>query len=165
MSCDLPVRDGLFRTVAYSPADGDAAMVALLHGDPANERDPVVHIHVACLLGGAFDSLLCDCHRRLDAAIQAIFTEGAGVIIYAKPQRRDLMVCTRGVLLDATLAAGLLRACGLSHVRLSAGPEHLSAELEARGLHVGSSSGTPLPDAGERTVGRPSSPAVVSPQK
>lgn len=145
VSCDLPVRDGLFRTVAYSPADGDAAVVALLHGDPANTKHPLVHIHVACLLGDAFGSLLCDCHRRLDAAVQAIFTEGAGVIIYAKPERPDLMVCTRGEPLDATLAAGLLRACGLGHLRLSAGSEHLSAELEARGLTVDSSRGTPLP--------------------
>jgi 3,4-dihydroxy 2-butanone 4-phosphate synthase/GTP cyclohydrolase II len=148
VSCELPVRDGLFRAVAYNPADGDAAVVALLHGDPAGAENPLVHIHVACLLGDAFGSLLCDCHRQLDVAAQAIFAEGAGVIVYAKPERPDLIVCTRDKPLDTTLAAGLLRACGLRNVRLSPGSERLSAELEARGLQVGASRETPVAGAG-----------------
>ena len=136
VSCELPARDGLFRALAYNPADDDAAMVALLHGDPARVENPRVHIHVACLLGDAFGSLLCDCHRRLEVATQAIIDEGAGVIVYAKPEREELMVCTRDEPLDTTLAAGLLRACGLRQLRLSPGSERLSAELEARGLQV-----------------------------
>jgi GTP cyclohydrolase II len=118
-------------------------MVALLHGDPASAENPLVHIHVACLLGDAFGSLLCDCHQQLDVATHAIIDEGAGVIVYAKPQRPDLMVCTRGEPLDTTLAAGLLRACGLRHLRLSSGSERLAAELQARGLQIGSSRETP----------------------
>jgi 3,4-dihydroxy 2-butanone 4-phosphate synthase/GTP cyclohydrolase II len=136
VSCELPARDGLFRAVAYTPVDDDAAMVALLHGEPSAAENPLVHIHVACLLGDAFGSLLCDCRRQLDVATQAIIDDGAGVIVYAKPQRPDLMVCTRDEPLDTTLAAGLLRACGLSQLQLSPGSERLSAELEARGLQV-----------------------------
>ncbi len=59
------------------------------------------------------------------------------MIVYAKPEREDLMVCTCDEPLDTTLAAGLLRACGLRHVRLSPGSRRLSAELEARGVQVG----------------------------
>jgi 3,4-dihydroxy 2-butanone 4-phosphate synthase/GTP cyclohydrolase II len=148
VSCQLPARDGLFRAIAYNPADDDAAMIALLHGDPAGAENPLVHIHIACLLGDAFGSLLCDCHRQLDAATQAIIDDGAGVIVYAKPERPDVMVCTRDEPLDTTLAAGLLRACGLRRLRLSPVSERLSAELEARGLQVGPSLETSVAGAG-----------------
>ena len=148
VSCELPVPGGLFRAVGYNPADGDATVIVLLHGDPAGAENPLVHIHVACLLGDAFGSLLCDCNRQLDTATRAIFDEGAGVIVYAKPERPDLLVCTRNEPLDTTLAAGLLRACGLRHVRLRRGSERLSAELKTLGVQVDASRGTPMMDVG-----------------
>jgi hypothetical protein len=66
------------------------------------------------------------------------------VILYAKLARQELMVCTGNETLDTTLAAGLLRACGLQGVRLTPGSEPLRAELEERGLQVGASGETPL---------------------
>ena len=136
VSCDLPLRDGLFRAVAYTPSGDDAAMVALVYGDPAGQENPLVHLHVACLVGDAFGSLLCDCGRRLDAAAQAIVADGAGVIVYAKTDGSNPTICTRDRPVDLSLAAGLLRACGVRRLRLSAASGRLAGQLEARGLRI-----------------------------
>jgi 3,4-dihydroxy 2-butanone 4-phosphate synthase / GTP cyclohydrolase II len=117
VSCALPTRGGVFRAVGYGPAEEDPATVALIHGDPALHEMPLVHVHVACLFGDAFGSLLCDCRRELHSAASAIVREGAGVIIYAKPEPAPL-ACARGERIDATLVAGLLRATGVRALRL-----------------------------------------------
>jgi 3,4-dihydroxy 2-butanone 4-phosphate synthase/GTP cyclohydrolase II len=118
VSCALPTRRGMFRAVGYAPADTDPATVALVHGDPGGRKMPLVHVHVACLFGDAFGSLLCDCRRELDDAADAIARDGAGVIIYTKPQRPTPFACVRGEPIDAALVGGLLRAAGVREFRL-----------------------------------------------
>jgi 3,4-dihydroxy 2-butanone 4-phosphate synthase / GTP cyclohydrolase II len=93
VSCALPTTGGMFRAVGYASVPGDPATVALIHGDPAARRMPLVHVHVACLFGDAFGSLLCDCRLELDAAASAIARAGAGVIIYAKPRQPTAAAC------------------------------------------------------------------------
>jgi 3,4-dihydroxy 2-butanone 4-phosphate synthase / GTP cyclohydrolase II len=118
VTCALPTTDGMFRAVGYGPGEGDPATVALIHGDPATRAKPLVHVHVACLFGDAFGSLLCDCRRELDRATEAIARDGAGVVIYAKPHQPTPAVCGRGEPIDAALVAGLLRASGVRGLRL-----------------------------------------------
>ena len=77
-----------------------------------------MHVHIACLFGDAFGSLLCDCRRELDEAASTIVRNGAGVIVYAQPTRSVPMVCARGVEIDPVLVAGLLRTTGVRRVRL-----------------------------------------------
>jgi 3,4-dihydroxy 2-butanone 4-phosphate synthase/GTP cyclohydrolase II len=118
VSCALPTRDGMFRAVGYAASEGRPATVALVHGDPGARPVPLVHVHVACLFGDAFGSLLCDCGRTLDGATNAIAQEGAGVIVYARPERTTQVTCGRGEPIDATLVAGVLRASGVRTLRL-----------------------------------------------
>jgi GTP cyclohydrolase II len=108
----------MFRAVGYAPADGDPVTIALIHGDPAAREMPLVHVHVACLFGDAFGSLLCDCRGEIDSAASAIAGDGAGVIIYAKPRQPIGASCVRGEPVDAALVAGLLRAAGVQEFRL-----------------------------------------------
>jgi 3,4-dihydroxy 2-butanone 4-phosphate synthase/GTP cyclohydrolase II len=137
VDCELPTRAGNFRAVGYEPAGGDPATVALVHGDPARAGRPLVHVHVACLLGDAFGSLLCDCRAQLDAAVDAICAEGSGVIVYGKPAHPGaLLRCAREEPIDSVLAAGLLRACGVGPLRLSGGTRALAEELRACGLEI-----------------------------
>jgi 3,4-dihydroxy 2-butanone 4-phosphate synthase / GTP cyclohydrolase II len=138
VSCMLPTNDGMFRAVGYAPADTDPATVALVHGDLAACEMPLVHVHVACLFGDAFGSLLCDCRRELDAAASAIARDGAGVIIYAKPQRATPIACMRREPIDSALVAGLLRAAGVREFRLldEGRDPRLRAELRRCGLRV-----------------------------
>ncbi len=118
VSCSLPTRTGMFRAVGYGPAEQDPATVALVHGDPAVHAEPLVHVHVACLFGDAFGSLLCECRRELDSAARAIAQAGAGVIIYAKPEESAPVKCARDEPIDGVLVAGLLRAAGVRRLRL-----------------------------------------------
>lgn len=138
VSCALPTDSGLFRAVGYGPGDEDPATVALIHGDVAARELPLVHVHVACLFGDAFGSLLCDCRRELDQAVSEIAREGAGVIIYAKPEQPAPVVCTRTAQIEASLVAGLLRAAGVSGVRLLDGGRgaRMREELRTCGLEV-----------------------------
>jgi 3,4-dihydroxy 2-butanone 4-phosphate synthase / GTP cyclohydrolase II len=138
VSCALPTRGGMFRAVGYAPADTDPATVALVHGDPGSRTMPLVHVHVACLFGDAFGSLLCDCRRELDDAASAIARDGAGVIIYAKPQRPTPVACVRDEPIDAALVAGLLRAVGVRDFRLldEGRDPRLREELRRCGLTV-----------------------------
>jgi 3,4-dihydroxy 2-butanone 4-phosphate synthase/GTP cyclohydrolase II len=118
VSCALPTRSGLFRAVGYGPGDSDPATVALIHGDPAADELPLVHVHTACLFGDAFGSLLCDCRHRLDQAAAAIVGRGGGIIIYAKPSASPEMPCGGTLGVDPVLVAGLLRASGVRRLRL-----------------------------------------------
>ena len=138
VSCALPTKAGRFRAVGYARADQDPATVALVHGDPATRSLPLVHVHVACLFGDAFGSLLCDCRRDLDAAASAITDDGAGVIIYAMPPQAKPIACVRDEPIDAALVAGLLRACGIDECRLLDGgrDRRLRDELRGCGLTV-----------------------------
>ena len=109
-----------------------------IHGDPAAREMPLVHVHVACLFGDAFGSLLCDCRRELDSAASAIARDGAGVIIYAKPREATPASCARGGPVDAALVAGLLRAAGVREFRLLSDERdtRLREELRRCGLTV-----------------------------
>lgn len=138
VSCTLPTTTGMFRAVGYGPAEGDPATVALIHGDLTPCDMPLVHVHVACLFGDAFGSLLCHCRRELDEAERAIARAGVGVIIYAKPERPEPMGCARGQRIDPILVAGLLRAAGVRGLRLLDGGREtrLCEQLRTCGLEV-----------------------------
>jgi 3,4-dihydroxy 2-butanone 4-phosphate synthase/GTP cyclohydrolase II len=136
VACELPTRHGGFRAVGYDPAGREPATVALVHGDPAQAQRPLVHVHVACLFGDAFGSLLCDCRAQLDAAVATIVAEGTGVFVYAKPERSAPARCARHERIDAALTAGLLRACGVGPLRLSRRSEEVAEQLRSCGLDV-----------------------------
>lgn len=138
VSCALPTRGGMFRAVGYAPSERDPTTVALIHGDPAGSKLPTVHVHVACMFGDAFGSLLCDCREELDSAAGAIERDGAGVIIYAKPEQPTSVGCMRDEPVDAALVAGLLRATGVHELRLldASRRPRLRDELRTCGLTV-----------------------------
>jgi 3,4-dihydroxy 2-butanone 4-phosphate synthase/GTP cyclohydrolase II len=136
ISCELPTRYGRFRAVGYGPAATEPATVALVHGQPSPSAPTLVHVHVACLFGDAFGSLLCDCRAELEAATAAMVREGAGVIIYAKPTQPTLDGCSRNQGIDASLGAGLLRAAGATTIRLSAPARWRADAMRACGLEI-----------------------------
>lgn len=138
ISCALPTRDGTFRTVGYAPGEEHPATVALIHGDPIAQKLPLVHVHIACLFGDAFGSVLCDCREQLDHAARLINEDGAGVIIYARPEAPVSVGCASEETIDAVLVAGLLRAAGVQRLRLLdyGQATRLRDELEACGLEV-----------------------------
>ena len=75
---------GEFRLIAYeSEVDGGGSHLALIRGDISHPDSPVlVRMHAHCLLGDVFGATGCDCHRTLQASMQAIEEEGRGAVIY-----------------------------------------------------------------------------------
>ena len=50
----------------------------------------LVRVHSECLTGDVFQSLRCDCHDQLHAALEQINSEGKGVFIYMRQEGRGI---------------------------------------------------------------------------
>ena len=120
---------------------------------------PLVRIHSQCLTGDVFGSLRCDCCQQLEMALTMIAEQGAGVLIYEQQEGRGIGLMAKlqaYELQDAgldtveaneslgfkadhrefALPAEILKALGISRVRLlSNNPEKVSA-LERGGIEV-----------------------------
>lgn len=150
--CELPTRAGPFRVLAHVEGAGGDTTLALLHGDVDGRRPSLVHVHRACRLGDAFGSRLCQCGAALDQAIAEIVGEGRGLLVYVKPPLASYE-CGHERIVDAAVIAGVLRAAGVSALRLANEPPSMTAALRALGLTVEPRSQIPAADESRlRTV-------------
>jgi 3,4-dihydroxy 2-butanone 4-phosphate synthase/GTP cyclohydrolase II len=88
--------------------DGDRSIetaIALTLGDPSDGA-PLVRIHSQCFTGEVLGSMRCDCGEQLEMALQAIASEGCGLLIYEHQEGR-------GIGLMAKLQAYALQDRGL----------------------------------------------------
>jgi 3,4-dihydroxy 2-butanone 4-phosphate synthase / GTP cyclohydrolase II len=99
----LPTPYGEFRMIAYeSEVDGTESHVALVYGDVAEAREPVlVRVHTHCLAGDVFATPLCDCRAVVDNSLRMIAEAGRGALVY-------LHNGTRGFGIDAAAQRILL---------------------------------------------------------
>jgi len=87
----LPTEYGEFEIVAYENIINGEHHVALIKGDVANSKGPVlVRVHSECLTGDAFHSMRCDCREQLVAALRRINQEGKGVLLYMRQEGRGI---------------------------------------------------------------------------
>lgn len=163
-SADFPTRWGKFRIYGFraqNGSDGDRRVeeaVALVMGDVASAA-PLVRVHSQCLTGDVFHSLRCDCRQQLELSLSLIAEEGAGILIYEQQEGRGigLMAKLQAYELqdagldtveanerlgfkadqrDFTLPGEILKALGVTQVRLlSNNPDKVHA-LERAGVHV-----------------------------
>jgi GTP cyclohydrolase II len=163
-SADFPTRWGKFRIYGFrgrAGSDGDRRVeeaVALVTSD-VKSAPPLVRIHSQCLTGDVFHSLRCDCRQQLELSLSMIAEEGAGILIYELQEGRGigLMAKLQAYELqdegldtveanerlgfkndyrDFALPAGILKALGVTRVRLlSNNPEKVNA-LERAGVKV-----------------------------
>ncbi|WP_115944569.1 GTP cyclohydrolase II [Amycolatopsis thermalba] len=77
----IPTDLGTFQVRAYR--SGDVEHVALTMGD-LDGGDVLVRLHSECLTGDLLGSLRCDCGAQLRMALEAIATEGRGVVVYLR---------------------------------------------------------------------------------
>ncbi len=87
----LPTKYGDFTAVAYRSIIDPDEHVALIKGDIANSKEPVlVRVHSECLTGDVFGSLRCDCGDQIRIAMEAIEAEGRGVFLYMRQEGRGI---------------------------------------------------------------------------
>jgi GTP cyclohydrolase II len=161
-SADFPTRWGQFRIYGFradATEDGKPPeeAVALVMGDVKSA--PLVRIHSQCLTGDVFHSLRCDCRQQLELSLAMIADEGSGILIYEQQEGRGigLMAKLQAYELqdsgldtveanerlgfkadhrDFALPAGILKALGITRVRLlSNNPDKVDA-LERAGIIV-----------------------------
>jgi GTP cyclohydrolase II len=142
------------------PKDGSRKeeAVALVMGD-VRSVTPLVRIHSQCLTGDVFGSLRCDCRQQLEMALAMIAEQGAGVLIYEQQEGRGIGLMAKlqayelqdsgldtveanerlGFKADHrefAMPAGILKALGVSKVRLLSNNPDKVAALERGGIEV-----------------------------
>ena len=120
---------------------------------------PLLRIHSQCLTGDVFASLRCDCREQLEIAQAMIAEQGAGILIYEQQEGRGIGLMAKlqayelqdqgldtveanerlGFKADHrefTLPAEILKALGVSSVRLLSNNPDKVAALEKGGIVV-----------------------------
>ena len=163
-SADFPTRWGNFRIYGFEGIFGEVGQrrkeeaVALVMGDVLS-APPLVRIHSQCLTGDVFGSLRCDCREQLEMALSLIAGKGAGILVYEQQEGRGigLMAKLQAYELqdagldtveanerlgfkadhrDFTLPAEMLKALGITEVRLLSNNPDKVAALELAGVRV-----------------------------
>lgn len=137
----IPTEMGEFKLYLYRTDYDDKEHLALVMGDLAQSKNPLVRIHSECFTGDVLGSLRCDCGPQLTQAMQLIANEGVGLIIYLRQEGRgiglfdklraynlqdegydtveaNLMLGHRADARDYTMAALILQQLDVSALRL-----------------------------------------------
>jgi GTP cyclohydrolase II len=159
-SADFPTRWGKFRIFGFQGnfAGRLEEAVALVMGD-IHSSPALLRIHSQCLTGDVFGSLRCDCRQQLEMALAMIAERGAGVLIYEQQEGRGIGLMAKlkayelqdegldtveanerlGFKADQrefALPAEILKALGVSQVRLLSNNPDKVAALERGGIKV-----------------------------
>tara|TARA_R110002110_G_scaffold110803_2_gene276115 strand:- start:326 stop:1441 length:1116 start_codon:yes stop_codon:yes gene_type:complete len=78
------------RIVAFRPADGGKEHLAIVIGEPQLNDPVLIRLHSECFTGDLLGSLRCDCGDQLRGAIDAIASEGAGILLYLAQEGRGI---------------------------------------------------------------------------
>jgi len=86
----LPTPYGIFKLIDYeSLLDGNHHL-ALVMGEPGQNKSALVRVHSECLTGDVFESKRCDCGSQLRESLRRINKEGAGVLLYMRQEGRGI---------------------------------------------------------------------------
>ncbi|MGH8104179.1 MAG: bifunctional 3,4-dihydroxy-2-butanone-4-phosphate synthase/GTP cyclohydrolase II [bacterium] len=80
----LPTLFGDFKVYAYHEKYNGAIHLAAVMGEIRPDIPTLARVQSECLTGDVFSSLRCDCRPQLEAALQQIARDGAGVFIYMR---------------------------------------------------------------------------------
>ena len=89
-SCDLPTPWATFRLHAFTEHDTGKEHLVMALGSFESDEPVLARMHSECLTGDALFSQRCDCGAQLETALQAIATEGRGVVLYLRQEGRGI---------------------------------------------------------------------------
>ncbi len=145
--------------VVFRGGEGLRDQVAVVIGRPDLSRPVAVRLHSACLTGDLFGSLKCDCGDQLRGTAGWMAQNGGGIVLYLDQEGRGNGLANKiraydlqargldtyeadealGFGLDQRrfdFAAAMLKALGVTSVRLLSNNPEKAASLEAAGLTV-----------------------------
>src|SRR3954470_24279201 len=86
----LPTRFGTFKVSVFTVEGAPGEVAALTRGKLDDGVIPLVRLHSECLTGDVLGSLRCDCGEQLEAALELIGQEPAGVLLYLPQEGRGI---------------------------------------------------------------------------
>ncbi|HEY0093232.1 MAG TPA: GTP cyclohydrolase II [Archangium sp.] len=87
---DVPTGRGVLRTVVFREKRNGREHVALVVGEVQGMEGVPVRVHSECLTSEVFGSLKCDCREQLDRALDFVFQNGCGVVLYLRQEGRGI---------------------------------------------------------------------------
>lgn len=156
----IPILDGYVTGTFHSfhglPDGKEHFLVEL--GPKNTGRVPLVRLHSECMTGDVFGSQKCDCGAQLRESLFRINSEG-GYLLYLRQEGRGIGLYSKldayqlqgeGLdtydanrqlnfeddLRDYSSAAGMLRAVGVTHIRLLSNNPDKAAQLTAHGITI-----------------------------
>ncbi|WP_319435964.1 3,4-dihydroxy-2-butanone-4-phosphate synthase [Mycobacterium sp. RTGN5] len=139
----VPTVAGTFRVVGFRDTGDGCEHLAMIAGRADADAPMPLHVHVECITGDVFGSLVCRCGAELDNAVTAMRATGTGMIIYLRPSAPracGLLTSTTAPDLLSETVAWILRDLGVYTVRLSDDAPELGllmfGAIREHGLHV-----------------------------
>ena len=155
----LPTRHGSFRIIPFRQKSNGLEHVALVKGEWEKDEPVLVRVHSSCLTGDVFESYRCDCGSQLHEAMERIDRAGKGVVVYINQEGRGIGIFNKihayklqdegfdtveaneqlGFKADERdygVGASILRAVGVSHMRLMTNNPVKRTGLEGYGLII-----------------------------
>ncbi len=78
------------RLHVFRPTHGGEEHYAVEIGQPPRDAPVLTRLHSACFTGDLLGSLKCDCGPQLNAALEKMGQEGAGVLLYLNQEGRGI---------------------------------------------------------------------------
>ena len=155
----LPTRHGSFRIIPFRQKSNGLEHVALVKGEWEKDEPVLVRVHSSCLTGDVFESYRCDCGSQLHEAMERIDRAGKGVVVYINQEGRGIGIFNKihayklqdegfdtveaneqlgfkAEERDYGVGASILRAVGVSHMRLMTNNPVKRTGLEGYGLII-----------------------------